>query len=117
MAWHIKKIWSFKRKRKLDGDLQKHKYQLCSYDVMQQWGDSYWETYLSVVNMLSIHLILVIYKIHNLGSKAINFVLAFLQAYLEECIWMKLPIGFQVNGQSEACYKRYDILLLNKNLY
>ena len=44
---------------------------------MQKWGDSYWETYSTVVNMLSFLLILAIKKIHKLESKAIDFVLAF----------------------------------------
>ena len=66
---------------------------------MQQWGDRYWETYSSVVSMLNVRLILAISKLHNIDSKAINFVLSFLQVDLEEEIWMQLPIGFQVDGQ------------------
>ena len=73
----IKAIWYFKRKRKPDGALLKHKARLCANGGMQQWGDSYWETYSPVVNMLTVRLILAIAKIHNLDSKAINFVLAF----------------------------------------
>ena len=38
----IKKIWSFKQKRKPDGELLNHKARLCAHDVMQQWGNSYW---------------------------------------------------------------------------
>ena len=44
---------------------------------MQKWGDSYWETYSQVVNMLTVHLIIAIAKIHNLDSKEIDFVLEF----------------------------------------
>ena len=84
---------------------------------MQKWGDRYWETYSPVVNMLSVRLILAITKIHKLESKAINFVLAFPQADLKEDIWMNLPIGFQVDGQTEADSDRHYVLKLNKNLY
>ena len=84
---------------------------------MQQWGDSYWETYPPVVNMLSVRLILAIDKLHNLYSKAIDFVLAFPQAYLEEDIWMYFPIGFQVDGHTEASSKRSFLLKVNKKLY
>ncbi|KAL7531887.1 hypothetical protein ACHAXR_006610 [Thalassiosira sp. AJA248-18] len=92
----IKAIWSIKRKRAPDGSLLKHKARMCAHGGMQQWGDSYWETYSPVINMLSVRLILAIAKIHNLDSKAIDFVLAFPQADLEEDIWiMNLPIGFQ----------------------
>ena len=56
----IKAIWSFKRKRKPDGELLKHKASLCAHRGMQKWGDSYWETYSPVVIMLTVRLILAI---------------------------------------------------------
>ena len=76
-------------------------------------GDSYWETYSPVVNILSVRLILAITKIHKLESKAIDFVLAFPQADLKEDIWMNLPIGFQVDDQIEADSGRHYVLKLN----
>ena len=113
----IKAIWSFKRKGKPDGELLKHKARLCDHGGMQQWGDSYWETYSPVVNMLTVRLIIAIAKIHNLDSKAIEFVLAFPQADLKEDIWMQLPVGFQIDGQTEAESEKCYVLKLNKNLY
>ena len=113
----IRAIWSFKRKRRPDGTLLKHKARMCAHGGMQQWGDNYWETYSPVVNMLSVRLLLSLAKIFNLDSKAIDFVLAFPQAELEEDIWMYLPIGFQVDGQTEADSTRHYILKLNANLY
>ena len=113
----IKAIWSFKRKRAPDGSLLKHKARMCAHGGMQQWGDSYWETYSPVVNMLSVRLILAIAKLHNLDSKAIDFVLAFPQADLEEDIWMDLPIGFQVTTQTEEDSDRFYLLKLKANLY
>ena len=68
-ARSIKAIWSFKRKRKPDGKLIKHKACLCAHGRMQQSGDSYWEIYSPEVNMRSVHLILIIAKLHNLDSK------------------------------------------------
>ena len=53
---------------------------------MQQLGDSYWEKYSPLVNMLTVYLILAISKIQNLDSKAIDFVLAFPQDDMEEDI-------------------------------
>ena len=49
--------------------------------------------------MLSIQLLLCISKIHNLDSKAIDFVLEFPQDELNKDIWMQLPAGFQVDGK------------------
>ena len=113
----IKAIWSFKRKRRPDGSLLKHKARICAHGGMQKWGDNYWETYSPVVNMMSVRLLLVIAKIYKLDSKAIDFVLAFPQAELDTDIWMYLPIGFQVDGQTEADSDRFYLLKLNKSLY
>ena len=100
-------ICSFKRKRFPGGRLNKHKSILCAHGVMQQWGDKYWETYSSVVNMLSARLLLAICHIHGLDSKAINFVLAFPQADLDIDIWMELPEGI-VPDDDEENKSRYD---------
>ena len=81
---------------------------------MQQWGDSYLEIYPSVFNMLTVRLIIVIAKIHNLDSKDIDFVLDFPQVDPEEDIWMQLPIGFQVYGQTEADTDKQYVLKLDK---
>ena len=79
----IKSIWSFKGKYKPDGELLNHKALLCAHGRMQQSGDSYWETYYPVVNMLNVHLILAIAKIYSLDSKSIDLVLDFPQAHLD----------------------------------
>jgi hypothetical protein len=50
----IMAIWSFKRKRLLDGTLNKHKAQLCAHGVQQTWGQDYWDTYAPVVMCASI---------------------------------------------------------------
>ena len=38
----IKSIWSFKRKRKPDEEILKHKARQCANIGMKKWGDSYW---------------------------------------------------------------------------
>jgi hypothetical protein len=109
----IKSIWSFKRKRLPSGELLKHKARLCAHGGMQQWGENYWETYSPVVNKLTVRLLLIICKIHNLHSKSIDFVLAFPQADLKEDIWMDIPLGVDVESEEEGPY----LLKLQKNLY
>ena len=84
---------------------------------MQQWDNSYWETYYPVINMISLQLILAITNIHKLSSKMIDFVLAFPQAILKEDIWMPLPVGLQVNGKTEEDSDRYYVLKLKKIIY
>ena len=95
----------------------KHKARLCVHGRMQQWGDSYWETYSPAMNMITARLILAIAKIHNIDSKEIDFVLSLTQADLKEDIWMQLPFGFQIYGQNEAESDKWYVLKLNKNLY
>ena len=72
-------IWSFKRKRFLDGSLNKHKARLCAHGGMQQWGVNYWETYSPVVNWISVRLLLPIAIMNDLPTTAIDFALAFLK--------------------------------------
>jgi hypothetical protein len=52
----IKAIWSFKRKCFPDSHLNKTKPRLCAHGGMQRWGKNYWETFLPVINMISIKL-------------------------------------------------------------
>ena len=95
----------------------KRKVRLCTHIGMQKWGDSYWEAYSPVLNILTVRLIIVISKIRILDSRAIDFVLGFPQAELEEYIWMQLPIGFQVDGKIEAYSDKQYVLKLDKNIY
>jgi hypothetical protein len=101
----IQAIWSFKRKQSPVGTLVKHKARLYVHGGMQQWGTNYWETYSPVVNMVTVHLILLLAQIYKLDLNAIDFVLAFPQAELDVNIWMYLPIGFQNDTENES--KRY----------
>ncbi len=98
----IQAIWSFKHKQRPDGTLVKHKARLCAHGGMQQWDTNNWETYSPVVNMVTVHLILLLARIYKLESKAIDFVLAFPQAELDVNIWMYLPIGFQGDTENES---------------
>ena len=112
----IKAISSFKRKRVPDGRLNKHKARFCAHGGMQCWGENYLETFLPVVNMISVKWLLVIAKIHGFESKSIDFVLAFPQADLDIDIWMELPIGFQTIEDPNHS-QLYYVLKLKKNLY
>ena len=109
----IMSVWSFKRKRLPDGEILKHKARLCAHGGMQTWGENYWETYAPVVNWLSVRIILIISILHDLDTRAMDFVLAFPQADLDEDVYMELPYGFEaMNGEN----KEY-VLKLNKSLY
>ncbi len=81
---------------------------------MQTWGQNYWQMYAPVVNWASVCLILAITKIHGLSSKSIDFVLAFLQADLENLLYMELPIGFNAPNNED---QKFYVLKWNKSVY
>ena len=112
----IMAIWSFKRKRYPDGNLNKHKARLCAHDGQQTWGQDYWDTYAPVVTWASVRLLLVIAKIHNLDSKSIDFVLAFPQAALPIPVYMELPAGVTPINEPDFNRRRF-VLRLNRSLY
>src|SRR6056300_1305894 len=106
-------IWSFKRKRFPDGRLNKHKARLCAHGGMQQWGVNYLETFAPTVNWISVRFLLAVAEIMQLETQAIDFVLAFPQADLDLPVYMELPAGMELPGQSSSGH----LLLLKKNLY
>jgi len=76
----VKAIWAFKRKRRPDGSLLKHKARLNAHGGMQVYGETYWDTYAPVVNWISIRMMLTLSVIHSLYTTSIDFTLAFPQA-------------------------------------
>jgi hypothetical protein len=106
----IKAIWSFKRKRRPDGSLLKHKARLCAHGGMQIHGENFWDTYAPVVQWISIRMMLTLSVIHDLYTTSIDFTLAFPQAKTDVTIYMEVPIGCSVPEGDYVC-------LLLKNLY
>ena len=106
----IKAIWSFKRKRRPDGSILKHKARLCAHGGMQVHGENYWDTYAPVVNWISIRMMLTISVIHQMYTTSIDFTLAFPQAEADVTIYMEVPIGCEVPEGDYVCK-------LIKNLY
>jgi hypothetical protein len=98
----IMAIWSFKCKCHPDGLLNKHKARLCAHGGMLQWEVNYWETYAPVVNWISVRFQLILAELLGLKTKALDFVLALLQADLDVPIYTEIPIGVLVDGISAA---------------
>ena len=109
----IQSVWSFKRKRRPDGTLIKHKARLCAHGGMQTHGENYWDTYSPVVKWMSIRTMLTIALIKKLHTRSIDFTLAFPQADVDVEIYMAIPYGFKVVGGGNDRY----VLELKKNLY
>jgi hypothetical protein len=99
----VKAIWSFKRKRRPDGSLLKHKARLCAHGGMQVHGVNYWDTYAPVVNWITIRMMLTLSVIHELYTTSIDFTLAFPQADIETTIFMEIPLGCVVPEGDYVC--------------
>jgi hypothetical protein len=65
--------------------------------------------------METVRLILLLAKIYKLDLKAIDFVLAFLQAELDVNIWMYLPIGFQVDTENALSTANAEYISVTKS--
>lgn len=99
----VKAIWSFKRKRRPDGSLLKHKARLCAHGGMQIYGVNFWDTYAPVVNWITIRMMLTLSIIHDLYTTSIDFTLAFPQAEIETPIFMEIPTGCGVPEGDYVC--------------
>ena len=88
-------IWVLKRKYLSNNTLVKHKAQICAYGSHQQWDINYSETYVPVVNWISVRLLLVLSHIHSLETKLINFILSFPQATLEIELCIEISYSFK----------------------
>ena len=95
----IMSIWLFKRKRAPDGRITKYKARICAHGRQQQWGINYWETFLPVVNWLSVRAMLIVALINNLLAQFIDFMLSFLQAELDVPVFMELLPGMMVEDR------------------
>ena len=79
---------------------------------MQTWGEIYWEIYAPVVSYLSVRTLLVLSVLHDLESRLIKFTLSFPQADLDLDVFMELPPGLDIGGNTSSY-----VIELNKSLY
>ena len=108
----IMMIWSFKRKRHPDGRLDKYKARLCCHGGQQQWGVQYWETYSPVVSWMAVRTLLVLAKLHNLNTRAIDFTLAFPQADVKVPIYLHTPQGIVFENHENVVLKLKKICMV-----
>ena len=92
--------WVFQRKRTPDGEISKYKARYCVRGDMEE-GDP--ETYAPVVAWSSVRLFLILAITLSWETCSIDFSSAFVQAKLEEPVWIHLPRGFRLEKQSSIC--------------
>jgi hypothetical protein len=73
-------IWEFKKKRKPDWTILKHKVRLNVHGGKQKHGVNYWKAYAPVVNWSTVHLTMILSLIKNFKCHKVDFVQAFTQA-------------------------------------
>jgi hypothetical protein len=91
--------WVYKVKRNADNVIEKWKARLVIQGFRQKEGIDYTETFSPTVHIKSIKYILAIAAEKDYEIKQIDFDTAFLNATLEEEIYMKLPEGFHLEGK------------------
>jgi len=109
----IPAVWSMKRKRRIaTREVYKWKARLNIDGSKQEAGVNYWETFSPVASWAAIRMVLITSIINAWETRQIDFVLAYTQADVECELYMSIPKGFVVEGDSEE-----QVLKLKKNIY
>ena len=100
--------WVFRRKRNPSGEVKKYKGRYC---VRGDLAETEQETFAPVVAWSSVRLFLILTLILGWHTCSIDFSNAFVQADIDEPVWIHLPRGFQSSLGPDTC------LRLEKSLY
>ena len=103
--------WVFKRKRKVNGSIDKYKARLVIKGYKQTKGLDYFDTYSLVTRINSIRIVLAIAAVRNLEVHQMNVKMAFLNGDLNDEIYIEQPEGFFAPRQERMVCK------LVKSLY
>ena len=104
--------WAFRIKRYPDGLIKKFKTCFCVQGDLQDDNIDCFETYAPVVSWTTIRLLMILSIILNLATKQVDYVLAFVQAPINEDVYVGLPQGYDKLGFSPD-----TVLKLNRSLY
>nr|GEW49304.1 zinc finger, CCHC-type [Tanacetum cinerariifolium] len=100
----------FKRKKKVDGTVEKFKARLVIQGFNQNLGIDYFDTYASVARISTIRLLIAMASIHNLIIH-LDVKTNFLNGDLEEEVYMNQPLGFIMPGNENKLtnvYSKFD---------
>nr|GEU43387.1 zinc finger, CCHC-type [Tanacetum cinerariifolium] len=96
--------WTFKRKMKVDGTIDKFKARLVIQGFRQKEGIDYFDNYAPVACITTIRLLLALAAIHNLVIHQMDVKTTFLNADLNKDVYMKQTEGFVMSGYSDASW-------------
>ena len=103
--------WVFKRKRKVDGSIDKYKPRLVIKGYRQTKDLDYFDTYSPVTRINSIRMVLAIVALKDLEVHQMGVKMTFLNGDLNEEIYMEQTEGFSTPGQERK------VCRLVKSLY
>ena len=104
--------WVFKKKRDMNGKVQRYKARLVAKGYNQEYGVDYGETFAPVLKYKSLRIILALAAIHNLELQQLDIKTAFLNAEVKENIYVELPEGINIKDKIKN-----QVLKLNRALY
>ena len=107
--------WSYRRKRRPNGELLKYKARICADGSMQQHGVDFFNTFAPVVAWSTVRLVLLLASVLKLHGRSINCVQAFTQAPSEEDVCMRVPEGWVITDEDGNVLKK-KCNKLKKNL-
>ena len=113
---YMRAVWSYKRKRRVNGEIYKHKARICVDGSRQKPGIHFDDVLAPVVSWNTVRLVLFISKILKLETRQIDFIQAFTQADNDRDMYMHIPPNWdppKLKGKDKRDY----VLKLRKNLY
>jgi hypothetical protein len=102
--------WVYKIKKDMNGNIQRYKARLVAKGYNQRYGVDYDLTHAPVLRYNSLRVILALSATANRRLYQLDIKTAFLNAEVEEDIYMEVPEGVRVDGSKYVCK-------LNKALY
>jgi hypothetical protein len=108
-------IWTYRRKRRPDGSLNKYKAHLCVNGSRQIQGIDYTESFAPVVQWSTIRMVNTLTAMHNLKGKQIDFTQAFPQAKLKEDIYLRFPASFEHKNKLKR--NLYGLVQVSRNWF
>lgn len=104
--------WIFKIKKDEHGNIDKYKARLVARGFTQVRNFDYSETYAPVTRLTTFRALMVMSNQFGLHVHHMDVKCAFLQGELEETIYMRQPIGFEIESENKD-----EVCKLNKTIY
>jgi stage V sporulation protein SpoVS len=102
-----------KLKRDANGQITRYKARLVARGFTQEKGVDYHETFAPTMRVISIRALLALAAYNDWEVEQLDVVTAFLEADIEEEIYVRQPEGFRhfdINGEERVCLlKKFEI--------